>query len=52
MYLIVKQKQKAKAKAKSKSKSKCLTNHLLSKKIKLSPLKIPLRLQIAEAKPF
>ena len=41
-YLIVKQKAKAKAKAKSKkqkqkanSKSKCLTNHLLSKKIRL-----------------
>ena len=43
-YLIVKQKAKAKAKAKAKSKkqkqkanskSKCLTNHLLSKKIRL-----------------
>ena len=44
MYLIVKQKAKAKAKAKAKSKkqkqkanskSKWLTNHLLSKKIRL-----------------
>ena len=64
-----KQKAKAKAKSKSKSKSKCLTNHLLSKKmfthrfgsfcysirtdenkIKLSPLKIPVRLQIANSR--